>query len=597
MRTGLVVAVAVVAVVVMLLPLASLPELQVDPLFDAYDPTYDIRVLSAPVARGTALHALAAVFRSAIGPLLSRALLNNNKLVKIRALAAALPSSVPRIFPMEMLETEQEIGPGVEATSPTPIPGYMQVEDYSRAYAEGSLTPVEVVLGIYASVEGPLRPLGAIFSQMNVSLALSLAEQSTQRWASGTSLGIWDGVPIAVKDEVSVKGYRLLLGSSWPAAQMPAVATDSDELVRRFEGLGAVVVGMTTPHEFGMSPTGYNAHLQGPYNPYGGPGHLPGGSSSGSAVAVAAGLVPLALGFDGGGSIRVPASLSGVLGLAPTFGRVPWTRPGRAETSSVTHVGPLTVSARDAALAYTVMAEPLAGHVYSRMYGGPLPPVHTSGFGDQDLRGVRVGVFSAYFDDAQDEVVAACRAALAALEARGAVLVPVSVAHLHTQSVVHGVTISTEMALEQDARHARHPYERSSAVMLALARAFSALELRAALKVKGWAMDYWRTQVFDRVDVFATPTTPTTAPKMHAGAHASGESNTGRVLQLMKFIFPCNLIGTPGISLPVGYDSQGLPIGLHLMGRHWEDHLLLRLARVLETADLERQIPPVFYAR
>jgi Asp-tRNA(Asn)/Glu-tRNA(Gln) amidotransferase A subunit family amidase len=361
--------------------------------------------------------------------------------------------------------------------------------------------------------------------------------------------------------------------------------------------------------EGGVTPLGYSAHFQGPCSAYS-PLHYSGGSSSGSAVAVASGLVPVAIGFDGGGSIRIPASMSGLHGLGATFGRIPTGHT----TSTMIKAGPLAASALDAALAFEVMAPSQEGHFYSELYGSSgLPPPHTAGFRDtQDLSDVRLGFFEEWFNDADSRVTAVCRQSLAALEARGATLVPVSIPHLHWLAMAHSMKIASEFALgfDYEYHHAFDLLEPNSKVTVGIGKSFSAMEVLVAEKLRRFAFNYLTRDIFGALNITAVvnPTIGVLPPRLSPAAKVSGESNSQLVVQLMKFIFLGNLAGLPGHSVPVGYaadseegegEGEGalLPIGLHLLGDHWAEHQLLRLAQALDEEGGARRVrPPVFFA-
>lgn len=352
--------------------------------------------------------------------------------------------------------------------------------------------------------------------------------------------------------------------------------------------------------EGGVTPLGYSAHFRGPSSAYS-PFHYSGGSSSGSAVAVAAGLVPVAIGFDGGGSIRIPASMSGLHGLGATFGRVPSSHV----SSTMIKAGPLAASALDAALAFEVMAPDLAGHFYSELYGSSgLPAPHTSGFqNSQDLGDVRLGLFEDWFSDSDPRVAATCRQSVAALEARGATLVPIRIPHLHWLAMAHSMKISSEFALGFDYEY-HHQYsllEANSKITVGIGKSFSALEVLVAEKLRRFAFDYLTKEIFGRLNVTAivTPTVGVLPPRLSPAARLSGESNSRLVVQLMKFIFLGNLAGLPGYSVPVGYAADSgplLPIGLHLLGDHWSEHQLLRLGHALDQVYGPQRVRPVFFA-
>ena len=260
--------------------------------------------------------------------------------------------------------------------------------------AEGGATPTEVAKKALAAIK-ELQPVYKMFAAApDEQGILEEARRATQRYAAGRPLSVFDGVPVAFKDMIPVKGYVMTAGSAAHAGRAPS--QEDDLLVARFRALGAVVLPPTSMTEGGVTPIGYGVHPNGPYNPFN-PTHYSGGSSGGSAVAVALGICPVAIGFDGGGSVRTPAALSGVFGLATGFGRVPFSSHFQ---STMIKSGPLASTAADAALAYAVIARHSGtATVYDDMYDGSnlgMPLAHLNAWvGTQpaDLKGVRLGVF------------------------------------------------------------------------------------------------------------------------------------------------------------------------------------------------------------
>lgn len=581
--------------------------LAIEPLPEATlnltSPAYDIVELSAPAADGMLLRALARVLSNGLlGPLICRMLLNDNQIWRLRELSLQVPEHiVHRPLPMQRLsrsqhalhaklaaEASDEAGVRTAAAPRRQPPARWGARDYHASYATGATTPVEVVKVLLEAVPRVEARVGAVFTEIRAAEVLAQAVASRARWESDAPLSVWDGVPIAVKEMIDVEGHVTGFGSHRGTVGAPSrpPAESDDPMVAKMRAAGAIVLGQTAMTEWGVTPLGWSAHAQGPRNPHA-LDRYPGGSSSGAAVAVATGLVPMAIGFDGGGSIRIPAALSGVQGLAAGFGRVPFRTDG---ASSMTHGGPLAATVADAASSYLLMAKSRPAdeeHTSSRAYGPDgAPPPHVGGWEEcADLAGVRLGVFREHFDDATDEVRAAAGAALDALERRGAVAVPISIPNLRALSLAHGLAIASEFAWAHD-REATSgwPLEPSTAVQLMLGRAVTAVELLAAHRLRSWAMAYV-SDLFEseRLDAIVTPTVGRTAPPLSAGAVASGASDTALVVSLMKHIFLANLLGLPALSSPIGAGRlTGLPVGLQLIGGWWEEARLLRLACALE---------------
>jgi len=333
-------------------------------------------------------------------------------------------------------------------------------------------------------------------------------------------------------------------------------------------------------------------------------------------VAVAAGLVPMAIGFDGGGSIRIPAALSGIFGLATTFGRVTFHQEG---LGSMIKGGPLGATLADTALAYALLASPAVftppnmllthththTHTTSHGYGGDgdgPPPAHVHGWevghlhpqtlADR-LSGVRIGIFRAWFEDATAEVVAASDAAVTALVAQGATVVPIRIPNMLGLSLAHGLGISAEFSWAHDREYGGGwPLEPSTAIQLVIGRAVTGVEVHAANRMRSWAKHVVE-ELFTQYQLSAiiTPTTSRTAPPLPHGAIRDGESNTAMVMQLVKHIFLANLIGLPAMSVPIGMGEGHLPIGLQLIGSWWAEATLLHLAGALEAHPTQSPLP------
>lgn len=461
-----------------------------------------------------------------------------------------------------------------------------RVRDYAAAYASGRTTPVEVGERLVAAIEASRAgrtPLGAVLAS-DAEDVRGQARASAQRWAAGKQLGPLDGVPVGVKDELDQLGYPTTVGTSfWGQSPARVDAT----VVARMRAAGALLFGKLNMNEIGINPDGANMTHGFVRNPHD-PERDTGGSSSGSAAAVAAGLCPIAIGADGGGSVRIPAALCGVSGLKATFGRI--SEHGAAPLCwSVAHVGPLAASTEDLAIAYAVMAgadprDPISLHQ-------PAPSLE--GFGALDVAGLRVGVDRQYFAHAAPEVVAAGEAALAVLERAGARLVEVELHELDASRIAHAITILTEMVTAV-ARHGPDAeFTIPTRINLAIGRSFSSADYVRAQQVRTAAIADL-SAALGRADVIATPTTARTAPRIPVDHAREGWSDLTSVTQVMRYAFLGNLTGFPAVTTPVGYDARGLPIGLQLMSRPWAEHTLLRAASVLESR-LEQRRARVYF--
>lgn len=585
------------------------------------DITYNIKALSAPAMSG---HALAftsyLLSQSIFGAVLRRKLLNDNHVEELRDVGSQIPLP-PTHFPLHRVGDDDwntayihaQANNGVVTASLTnnillnasTSKTYYSIIDYAKAYATGKLTPLQVVNETLQVIKQWERDGFGVFSHYIEEDVLNQAAQSTLRHQLGGARSILDGVPVAFKDMMDIRHHYVCNGHRNHIA-LCKIAEKDDTIVARFRAAGAIIMGLTLMTEGGMSPLGFNVHYQGPVSAFH-PEFYSGGSSSGSALAVATGLVPLAIGFDGGGSIRIPSSMSGIHGLASTFGRIPFDS---ALEFSTLKCGPMAAHAADAAIGHIMMSEAEADHFYSNLYdagkyGPPLPHIHRF-HSVQDLSDVRIGVFEEWFSDAEPEVVEACLRAQQALLSRGATIVPIAIPHLHQMSLSHGMIISSEFALLWDKIIHTTPelLEPNTRISVAIGSTITALELLSAEKIRTYALNFVH-ELFasQNLTFIATPTISLKPPIIGKETYSHGINNIPVIIQLLKYVFPANLLGLPAYSVPVGYtkgiSSDGpvdMPIGYQLLGNHWSEHDLIRVAHAL---DMEfgalRKRPPRFH--
>jgi Asp-tRNA(Asn)/Glu-tRNA(Gln) amidotransferase A subunit family amidase len=351
-----------------------------------------------------------------------------------------------------------------------------------------------------------------------------------------------------------------------------------------------LLIGKANMHEIGIGVTGLNPHHGTPRNPYN-PDHYTGGSSSGSAAAVASGLCPAALGADGGGSIRIPSAFCGLVGLKPTFGRI--SEFGAAPlTWSMAHLGPLAANASDATLLYAIMAGPDEKDPHSQHQPLPVIPSRYEG---KRLDGLTLGVYWPWFQHASQPVVDVCQKMLAEFGRMGASVQEISIPGLEASRVAHTVTIATEMAQALDNIYAEHHKDHGLDVRinLALARDLTALDYIRAQRIRTRLIDSM-ADTLEKVDVIVTPSTGVLAPSIPAGALPDGESDLTTLIAIMRFATPANLTGLPAISFPAGYSAENLPVGFQAIGRPWDEATLLHLALAAEQI-VERRSPQVFF--
>jgi Asp-tRNA(Asn)/Glu-tRNA(Gln) amidotransferase A subunit family amidase len=536
---------------------------------------YDLKSLNLPKLYGKMLSLFAnLVSNKGTRPLLIGSLLENGGIPKLRKLKfdeepTLFPLIIPEKHASGHMDTPKD-EPSSKRTSREQV-AYNTVRDYALAYRQGKLTPLQAAEQVIEAIEksDKTSPAMHAFSASYAEDIRKQAEISTELLKKGKPRSFLEGVPIAIKDEIDLVPYPTTVGTKFLGTKP---VTKDSYVSARLRAAGALLVGKTNMHEIGIATNGENVHHGRIANPY--DLHRDtGGSSSGSGAAVAAGIVPVAIGADGGGSIRVPASLCGVVGLKPTFGRV--SEAGAAPLCwSVAHLGPLGVSVEDVAIVYQVIAGPDPDESLSQQQ----PPVSVEGWNKSDLKGVRVGVYPAWSKHASPEIVEANEKMIAEFEKCGAVVTEVTIPELDAMRVAHAITILSEMAAcMQNYPDNFGDFAAATRLSLVLGQEMSSHDYIQAQRMRTRALNIFG-KVFKDVDVILTPTTALTAPVVPAEAESNGWSDLSTDVEMMRFVFPGNLLGLPAISFPVGYDGNGMPIGMQAIGRHWDEALLLRVA-------------------
>ena len=465
---------------------------------------------------------------------------------------------------------------------------YLTIAEAGRRLASKELSPVDLMRAHLQRIHDTNDRLNSFITILDDE-SMAAANAAERAIGSGGYLGPMHGIPVGLKDIIYTKGIRTTVGSRIMSDFVP----DSDAAVtERLRAAGAVIVGKVQSHEFALGPTGENPHYGDPRNPWD-TGCITGGSSSGSAAGVSSGQVMGALGSDSGGSVRIPASLCGIVGLKPTFGRV--SRVGVYPLSfSLDTVGPMTRSAEDAAL----MLNAIAGH-------DPRDPssskTSTEDFGaslGDGVRGMRIGLLEEHTNELVDpEVKDALSQAARVLSGLGASVEPLSVPGLNDDEV-YGISnpILLGEAAEVGIDHLRHrPKELGADV-----------RLRLDAGAMTTAVDYIRAQrartafngrmaaALEKVDLLMEPSTPFAAPRLgQATIEIDGAERAVRGL-LTRFTRPFNITGFPAVSLPCGFTSDGLPLGLQLKGRAWAERTVLQAAHAYEQAtEWHMHRPPI----
>jgi aspartyl-tRNA(Asn)/glutamyl-tRNA(Gln) amidotransferase subunit A len=456
-------------------------------------------------------------------------------------------------------------------------------EKLVAAYESGKTTPIEVVRWAFDAARSlaARRPSVGPLMTMLEEEAMREAEASASRWRKGAPLGPLDGVPTAIKEQGGVRGLPSLGGSDLLDA---TPAADDSTCVARLRAAGAIVLGQTPMTEFGMSPLGYNPKRTMPRNPHA-VERGAGGSSTGTAVAVATGLVAYAIGSDGGGSIRTPASFCGVFGIKPTWGRT--SRQGWLMGDTVSHVGPLASTTADLARVLEVVSGPDGQDVQADLAPPRAPGSFVAAL-SRGVRGLRVAVVETEWADASPEVARAGREALRELEKEGAVLVDARLELAKWAPAVGYLSIG----LEARAIH-RTLVRRGARMNPDLRVTFAALgesggpEYAEAQRLRT-GLRREMARAFGDVDVFALPATATTAPLINDAEHRTGFLDAQALDGACRFAFLGNLTGLPALSAPVGLGEGRSPIGLQLVGDAWDEATVLAAAAHLERAGIAR---------
>jgi len=454
-----------------------------------------------------------------------------------------------------------------------------------------------------------LKGLNA-FIEMASESALKAADEAdiAMKRGSSTSRPLL-GIPVAIKDMILTRGLKTTCASKILANFIPPYDAT---VTQRLKDAGAIVVGKTNLDEFAMGSSNENSAYGVVQNPWD-TSRVPGGSSGGSAAAVAAGIVPVALGTDTGGSIRQPASFCGVVGIKPTYGRV--SRYGVvAYASSLDQVGPIARNVRDAAKITKI----LAGNDKADATSSALRVTDYEAVLGREIKGLKVGIPKEYFiKGLNSEVEESVKAAIAQLISAGAEAVEISLPTTEVALSVYYVLAPAEASsnlsrydgvkfgyrasgtkdlkeLYSKTRSEGFGKEVKRRILIGThvlsTGYYDAFYLRAQKVRKLIYEDFQRA--FSSCDVIACPTAPSTAFKI-------GEKASDPLEMYLSDIFtiPVNLAGLPGISVPCGFDRAGLPIGLQLIGRQFEEETLFKVAYAYESStQWHKKVPPVFAA-
>ena len=462
--------------------------------------------------------------------------------------------------------------------------GRMDALTLAARVRDGSLSAAEVTEATLDRI-ARLEPEIYAFTTVTASLARAAARAVDARLAAGEDPGPLAGVPVGIKDLVATAGVRTAMGSPLYRDFVP---DEDDIVVERLKAAGAIIIGKTNVPEFGYSGASHNPIGEATRNPWN-LSLTPGGSSSGSGAAVAAGLGPIAIGSDGGGSIRVPAAHCGLFGLKPSMGRVPLypgcrdpRYPGLSSWESLEHIGPISRTVADAALMMQVIAGPDPRDRYSI----PGSDVDYLAATHEDVRGLRVAYSEDWGYAAVDPEVRRV--------VREAAAVFASDLGCHVEEVHPGwgpeifasfwglVAADTDLSglrrLMQGREHEMSPH-----LVELLRHPWTAEDFTDAKMARQRVCNLlWRLMA--DYDLLLTPTVAVPPFAMHTQGPEIIEGRMVAPTAWLAFTFPLNMSGQPAASIPAGFTADGLPVGLQIVGRHLDDRTVLRAAAAFESA-------------
>jgi len=436
---------------------------------------------------------------------------------------------------------------------------FLTIDSALTGLASGDLTPFALAKSCLCQIER-LNP------KLNAFITIQPSAIDSQY-----SNGALYGIPLAVKDLYETAGIKTTAGSKFFKDYIPS---QDSFVVEKLKQAGATILGKTNTHEIALGVTTDNPHYGACLNPWD-TTRTPGGSSGGSAVAVATGMALGALGTDTGGSIRIPASLCGIVGLKPTYGRV--SLSGIFPLSwNLDHAGPLTRTVKDAAIILQVIAhydpqDPACMNMPTDDYLGHIL---------DGIKGKKIAfAVGEYVDACDSEVLQAIQEARRVFEKLGAIVHEVDMSFLRDAALANGIMTTADGAAYHRERLAEHPdwFGTDVRQRLEIGAAYTSSEYSLARRKQVEARRRFEL-LFESYDLLLLPTTPIPAPTFE------GRDAVEEAKRLTRFTAPFNLTGLPAISLPCGFTKQGLPIGMQLVTKHWAEANLLTAAHAYEQA-------------
>jgi aspartyl-tRNA(Asn)/glutamyl-tRNA(Gln) amidotransferase subunit A len=450
---------------------------------------------------------------------------------------------------------------------------YLPAVELGLAIRAKQVSPVEVVDAVLARIER-LNPTLNAYCTVTTAAARAAAKEAEAAVMRGDALGMLHGIPVSIKDLIATKGIRTTHGSKLYEQFIP----DHDApAVERLKRAGAIILGKTNTPEFGHKAITDNLVFGPSRNPWS-LEHSPGGSSGGAAVAVATGQGPLAVGTDAGGSIRIPSSCCGIFGLKPTLGLVPYA-PIFGGLETLSHVGPMTRTVRDAAL----MLNSMAGADRHDLSSLPAVEIDYLAGLDRGIRGLRVAWSPDWDYAAVDpqirQIAAAAATRFTDLGCHVEEAHPGFADPAETYQILTTASRAARVAEQWPAERER--FDPSLVVQIEAGMRWSAVEFVRAANVRRTLNEAF-VSFFSRYDLLLTPTMAAPPPPIKVEAHAEIAGRKVTRLGWLAFTFPLSLIGYPAASVPCGWTREGLPVGLQIVAPRLGDALVLRAAAAFE---------------
>ncbi len=444
----------------------------------------------------------------------------------------------------------------------------------SKALRQKEISPVEVTRAFLRRIEKHDRKINS-FITLLPGQAMKAARRAENEIIKGKFRSPLHGIPFAAKDLFFTKGIRTTCGSKILSGFIPSF---NAAVIERLYSAGAILLGKLNMHEFAYGTTSVNPHFGAVHNPWD-QERITGGSSGGSAAALSSSFVPLTLGTDTGGSIRIPAALCGIVGLKPTYGRI--SKYGVYPLCwSLDHAGPMAKTTADLAMAMNI----LAGHDSRDSSTSEAPVPNYLRALAKNLKGIRLGVpDSYYFERLDGEVNAAVKEAIRVLRGLGAKVRPVSIPGLQQASIAAFIALLAEGTASLGKWHLTRYRDLGEDVRsrLNLGAAVKAIQYLKAQRIRRKTREIF-LKTFSEVDALITPQLPITAPLIGQESVSFGKKAEAVPSALTRFTRIYNLIGIPCISLPCGFSPSGMPIGLQIAARPFGEEMVLKVAHAYE---------------